>query len=472
MSFVTLDNASAVSSLDEDPVKPMRAFELRVSAVQQLSEHFRRITLTGADLALFGSNAAGETLDLRVKVMIPSPGHALPELSNIRGSLQDDWYQGWLAVDEAVRGVMRTYTVRALRPAVPAVGDQPAIPAELDIDFVLHLDGGSGPAAQWAVSAQPGDALMLVGPCARWGDCLGIEFAPGDSERLLLVGDETAVPAIAATSGERFFSLVARDMRERELREAQQRHHQDELAHTARLVTLGELASGIAHEINQPLAAVMNYASASQRYLQNLATTPEAATRVAQGLERITLHAGHASQVIKRLRGFLRKGRRTLQALDVSEVVRQAVNLCAWEARERQVTIEQELPAILPLVYADRVLLEQVLLNLLRNAIDANCEQQPGQPSRIRISVQAGRAGVLSISVEDQGPGVTAEQFEQLFTPFYTSKAEGLGLGLSMSRSIIEGFGGELDAKPQAHGLRMCCRLPLMPATQQQEESN
>lgn len=198
MSSVTLDNPSAVLNLDEDPVKPMRAFELRVSAVQQLSEHFRRITLTGADLELFGSNAAGETLDLRVKVMIPSPGHALPQLSNIRGSLQDDWYQGWLAVDEAVRGVMRTYTVRALRPAVPAAGDQAAIPAELDIDFVLHLDGGSGPAAQWAASAQPGDALMLVGPCARWGDCLGIEFAPGDSERLLLVGDETAVPAIAA----------------------------------------------------------------------------------------------------------------------------------------------------------------------------------------------------------------------------------------------------------------------------------
>ena len=134
--------------------------------------------------------------------------------------------------------------------------------------------------------------------------------------------------------------------------------------------------------------------------------------------------------------------------------------------------IEQELPAILPLVYADRVLLEQVLLNLLRNAIDANCEQQPGQPSRIHISVQVVRAGGLSISVEDQGPGVTAEQFEQLFTPFYTSKAEGLGLGLSMSRSIIEGFGGELDAEPQPHGLRMCCRLPLMAVTPQQEESN
>lgn len=198
MSSATLESDVAADAVAADPVKPMRAFDLRVSAVQQLSEHFRRITFTGTDLELFGSGASGETLDLRVKVMIPAPGHALPELSNIRGSLQDDWYQSWLAVDESVRGVMRTYTVRALRPAVPALGGRAAVPAELDIDFVLHLHGGSGPAAEWAASAAPGDSLLLVGPCARWGDCLGIEFAPGESERLLLVGDETAVPAIAA----------------------------------------------------------------------------------------------------------------------------------------------------------------------------------------------------------------------------------------------------------------------------------
>lgn len=203
MSSAILDVSSVSAAMgsgaaEADPIKPMRSFDLRVSAVTQLSEHFRRITFTGADLALFGSNAAGETLDLRVKVMIPSPGHALPVLSNIRGSLQDDWYQSWLAVDEPVRGVMRTYTVRALRPEVPATGSTPAVPAELDIDFVLHLDGGSGPAAEWAAAAQPGDTLLLVGPCARWGDCLGIEFAPGESGRVLLVGDETAVPAIAA----------------------------------------------------------------------------------------------------------------------------------------------------------------------------------------------------------------------------------------------------------------------------------
>ena len=273
-----------------------------------------------------------------------------------------------------------------------------------------------------------------------------------------------------SAGGERYYSLVARDMTERELREAQQRRHQDELAHTARVVTLGELASGIAHEINQPLAAVVNYANASQRYLQSLESNPQAAEKVAQGLQRITHHATHASQVISRLRAFLRKGQRRMQALDFAEVARGAVRLCAWEASNWQVTIEDRLPDNLPPVYADRVLLEQVLLNLLRNAIDANRERHPGQPSLILMAAQQGSAGNVEITVHDQGPGVSESQLAQLFTPFYTSKPDGLGLGLSMSRSIIEGFGGELEARRQAVGLLMSCRLPLAGPTRQPQE--
>lgn len=265
----------------------------------------------------------------------------------------------------------------------------------------------------------------------------------------------------AGVGSERYYSLVARDMTERELREAQQRRHQDELAHTARLVTLGELASGIAHEINQPLAAVVNYASASQRYLQALGNQPQAAQRVAQGLERITEHANHAAEVIKRLRAFLRKGQRRVQALDVGEVVREAVSLCSWEAGAGQVALELNLPEALPAVQADRVLLEQVLLNLLRNAIDANRETHPGRPSTVALQARAG-AGRLAIEVRDRGPGLGEAELERVFTPFYTSKPEGLGLGLSMSRSIVEGFGGSLEAVNTAGGgLTMRCLLPI-----------
>lgn len=254
---------------------------------------------------------------------------------------------------------------------------------------------------------------------------------------------------------------VSRDITARIQAEENKRRLEDELAHTARLVTLGELASGIAHEINQPLAAVVNYASASQRYLQSVGGDPAGVDKVGQGLARITEHANHASAVIKRLRAFLRKGQRRMQALDLAEVAREAVRLCNWEAGSVQVAVSDGLPDNLPPVFADRVLLEQVLLNLLRNAIDANRERHPGAPSQVRL--EAGeRDGSLAIRVIDQGPGVSEEHMSKLFTPFYTSKAEGLGLGLSMSRSIIEGFGGALEAfAAEGGGLCLECRLPL-----------
>lgn len=262
---------------------------------------------------------------------------------------------------------------------------------------------------------------------------------------------------------ERYYSLVARNMAERELREAQQRKHQEELAHTARLITLGELTSGIAHEMNQPLAAVINYASASLRYLQATEKQSASLQRVAQGLERITEHANHAAQVIKRLRAFLRKEPRRMEALNIVEVLQEAVQLCAWEATNAQVSVEQRVCSKLPWVYADRILLEQVLLNILRNAIEANREQyqDSNASSRILITTEA-QAEHVYIKVHDQGVGVTAAQLEQLFTPFYTSKEDGLGLGLSMSRSIIEGFGGSLEAESGIlGGLSLSCRLPV-----------
>ncbi|MDH1280947.1 PAS domain S-box protein [Pseudomonas chengduensis] len=254
---------------------------------------------------------------------------------------------------------------------------------------------------------------------------------------------------------------VSRDITARIQAEENKRRLEDELAHTTRLITLGELASGIAHEINQPLAAVVNYASASQRYLQGIGGDQAGVDKVGQGLARITEHANHASAVIKRLRAFLRKGQRRMQALDLAEVAREAVRLCNWEAGTAQVAVSDLLPDNLPLVFADRVLLEQVLLNLLRNAIDANRERHPGAPSQVRLEASEAD-GNLAVRVIDQGPGVSDEQMGKLFTPFYTSKADGLGLGLSMSRSIIEGFGGALEAFPaEGGGLCLECRLPL-----------
>ena len=179
-------------------IEPMTlAFEVRVTAVQQLSPNFRRITFGGYALRDFGVH--GGTLDLRVKLMIPSlaaDGAPVP-LPEFRTE-EAGWYHGWLAMDPATRGSMRTYTVRQER--------LDAVYPEIDVDFVLHFDdaGNGGPAANWALNARPGDALTLIGPNIRAAHCVtaetysGIEWRPGLAQRVLLAGDETAVPAISA----------------------------------------------------------------------------------------------------------------------------------------------------------------------------------------------------------------------------------------------------------------------------------
>lgn len=191
---------------------PTLAFELSVAAVAELGPGFRRITFTGAELEHFGTG--GHPLDLRVKALIPAQrpdGSRIPVtgLESLRPSAwvseagQEGWYRAWLALDEAVRGSMRTYTVRALRPAGHRSNAGPG--AEMDIDFVLHLerDGellSGGPATVWAAGARVGERLMWLGPnAALCGDDYGgIEFRPGAARRILLAGDETAAPAICS----------------------------------------------------------------------------------------------------------------------------------------------------------------------------------------------------------------------------------------------------------------------------------
>ncbi|GAA4368488.1 SIP domain-containing protein [Paeniglutamicibacter cryotolerans] len=191
---------------------PTLAFDLEVGVVDELGPGFRRITLTGAELEHFGTG--GHPLDLRVKALIPMlapDGSRVPVsgLESLRPDAwvteagQEGWYRKWLALDEMVRGSMRTYTVRALRPAGDPRNAGPG--PEIDLDFVLHLehDGeklAGGPAAVWAAGARPGDRLMLLGPNAAlcgpgYG---GIEFRPGAARRILLAGDETAAPAICS----------------------------------------------------------------------------------------------------------------------------------------------------------------------------------------------------------------------------------------------------------------------------------
>lgn len=258
---------------------------------------------------------------------------------------------------------------------------------------------------------------------------------------------------------------VSRDITARVESEESNRRLADELAHTARLATLGELASSIAHEMNQPLATIVNFASASQRYLKNAQTNPHCLERVDDGLQKVVHHANRASEVIKRLRAFLRKGQKRTGPVPLNDVVSNVARLCQWEAEKNNVRIHENLACCAPVITADPVLLEQVLINLIRNGIEANAEARGDQPealpSRLTLSTCINDRNETLIEVTDEGPGLDAQGIRQMFQPFYTSKPQGLGLGLSMSRSIIEGFGGFLDARPAAGGgLSLICRFP------------
>lgn len=258
---------------------------------------------------------------------------------------------------------------------------------------------------------------------------------------------------------------VSRDITARVESEENNRRLADELAHTARLATLGELASSIAHEMNQPLATIVNFASASQRYLKSAQTNAQCLERVDDGLQKIVHHANRASEVIKRLRAFLRKGQKRTAPVSLNDVVSNVARLCQWEAEKSHVKIREKLARCAPVITADPVLLEQVLINLIRNGIEANAERlgpaSPETPSQIVISTCVNEQNETLIEVTDEGPGLAEAEIRQMFQPFFTSKPQGLGLGLSMSRSIIEGFGGFLDARPAATGgLSLICRFP------------
>ncbi|MEX2475709.1 sensor histidine kinase [Marinobacter sp.] len=265
---------------------------------------------------------------------------------------------------------------------------------------------------------------------------------------------------------------VSRDITARVESEENNRRLADELAHTARLATLGELASSIAHEMNQPLATIVNFASASQRYLKQARDNPECLDRVDEGLQRITHHANRASEVIKRLRAFLHKGQKRTAPIAINDVITNVVRLCQWDAEKSGTVIKDGLADPSPVVTADPMLLEQVLMNLVRNGIEATQESgrtDRASPAHITITSCTNHDRETLIQVTDEGPGLDDDGLRDMFTPFYTNKPQGLGLGLSMSRSIIEGFGGFLDAtRARPGGLTLTCRFPPTVTTRKQ----
>jgi two-component system sensor kinase FixL len=239
---------------------------------------------------------------------------------------------------------------------------------------------------------------------------------------------------------------AARDVTDRKRAEEAARRLQDDLAHVTRLSTLGEMASGIAHELNQPLAVIINHADACAMALSDLDHIPEPVRR---DLEQIATQAERAADIIRRLRGLVAKRDSQLQSVDVNRCVEDVVSLLGAVSRDRGVAIEVELGTP-PRVRADPVQVQQVVLNVVQNAIDAVAARGELE-RRVRITTQRVPAGA-AVCVRDSGGPADVEVLERMFDPFFTTKSEGLGMGLTISRTIAENHGGRLEAEALAEG--------------------
>ncbi len=218
----------------------------------------------------------------------------------------------------------------------------------------------------------------------------------------------------------------------------------ERLAHVGRLGTLGEMAAGIAHEINQPLTAITNYARACQRLLRaGRGSDP----RLLEALDKVSDQAKRAGEVVERLRDLVRKRDSRRERADVNELVTGVVRLAQAEARLRDVTLRVELAERTPPVVADGVQVQQVVLNLIHNGLEA-MEGLDRRDRELVVRTAAGDGSEIEVAVADRGKGVAEEAREELFQPFFTTKAAGMGMGLSICRSIVRSHGGRLWFTP------------------------
>ncbi|MGA9723502.1 MAG: ATP-binding protein [Candidatus Binatus sp.] len=247
------------------------------------------------------------------------------------------------------------------------------------------------------------------------------------------------------------------EMRERQRAEEALQKSQAELAHVTRVMTLGELMASLAHEVNQPLAAVVTNAQACLRWLARETPRPDEARAA---VERIVRDSNRASEVIQRIRALVKKSEPQMVALDINDVIREAISLEQREILSRQVSLRTELASALPPVLGDRVQLQQVVINLVMNAIEAMAPVTD-RPREMLIRSQRDDSNEILVAVTDSGTGIDSENAERLFNAFFTTKPTGMGMGLSISRSIIAAHGGRLWVSPNGdHGSTFQFTLP------------
>lgn len=255
-------------------------------------------------------------------------------------------------------------------------------------------------------------------------------------------------------------SLLYWRLRERRRAEQRQRAQEAQLQHAARLASLGELASTLAHELGQPLMALSSYSVAAQRFADQ-----SSHEMLQETLREIQAQARRAADIVARMRGFVRQRSRGQEQCEIRDIVASVLALLTPEITKLRSRVEVDLPSSLPTVCGDRLLLEQLLLNLLMNSLQAmKGSREEGRSITVRARAE-GRA--VKLEIQDTGPGISADVAPRLFEPFFTTKPDGLGVGLKICRSIAESHGGHLThSSPPGSGALFTLTLPLGPCNE------
>lgn len=256
---------------------------------------------------------------------------------------------------------------------------------------------------------------------------------------------ELAVGEMRA-SDRRFFTGFVRDLTERQQTETRLQELQSELVHVSRLTALGEMASALAHELNQPLSAIANYLKGSKMLM---ARDPIPADRVSDAMGRAADEALRAGQIIRRLRDFVARGETERSVESLPKMIEEASALALVGAKEHSIRVRFDFDRDVELVLADKVQIQQVVLNLIRNAVDAMMDSAR---RNLTVVVTPADDNMAMVGVYDSGPGISPEIADQLFQPFITTKRAGMGVGLSISRTIVEAHGGRIWAEPNEGG--------------------
>ncbi len=255
----------------------------------------------------------------------------------------------------------------------------------------------------------------------------------------------------------RIFLGMIHDMSARKADEKRLHELHNELLHALRLTALGQLTSALAHELNQPLTAVMNYLNAARRGLN--ACDDPAAKRAAELVEKAVAQTGRAGQIIRRLREFIEKKEPNRAEEDLNASVEEAIALGLVGAADRNIVVTARLESDLPPLLCDKIQIQQVMVNLLRNAVEA---LEDAERREILVTTAQPSADFAEIAVVDTGPGIDPDIMPHLFQPFATTKAGGLGMGLSICRGIVEAHGGRLWAAANpGGGTQFRFRLPM-----------